>query len=149
MQSAGLLRTSRVLTVAIGIPAILIAAQGYDVLYLFLLADLVCAGAFFPVLYGFYARHLTGIAALCSAAIGILVGALFFPKSDFSPWLAIPFGGDLLISFLAALLVSAGIAIGWNAVNANRAGVSGFDFNQLRLRSRTYTETVEVAPLVD
>ncbi|MBW4657050.1 MAG: Na+/proline symporter [Drouetiella hepatica Uher 2000/2452] len=136
MQSAGLLRTSRILTVAIGIPTILIAAQGYDVLYLFLLADLVCAGAFFPVLYGFYSHRLTGAIALLSALLGIAAGALFFPKPDFSPWLNIPFGGDLLMSFAAALIVSALVTIAFSLFSK-----SSFDFQNLRVQSRSYVES--------
>ncbi|HEY9625829.1 MAG TPA: hypothetical protein V6C84_00870 [Coleofasciculaceae cyanobacterium] len=138
MQSAGLLRTSRILTVAIGLPAILIASQGYDVLYLFLLADLVCAGAFFPVLYGFYSRRLTGIAAMVSALLGIAAGALFFPQPDFTPWLAIPFGGDLLVSFAAALVLSALVAIVSSAISRE-----SFDFQKLRTQSHLYVEPEE------
>jgi Na+/proline symporter len=138
MQSSRLLRTSRILTVAIGLPAILIAAQGYDVLYLFLLADLVCAGAVFPVLFGFYSSRFTGTAAFWSAIAGIGAGALFFPKPDFTALLPIPFGGDLLVSFLAAVLVSAAIALICTATSAKF-----FEFDQLRSQTRAYVEPSE------
>jgi Na+/proline symporter len=138
MQSEGLLRTSRVLTVAIGVPAILIAAQGYDVLYLFLLADLVCAGAFFPVLYGFYSCRLTGRAAMLSALMGIAAGAIFFPKPDFTPWLNISLGGDLLVSFAAALAVSMLVAIASSFISQE-----SFDFQNLRMQSRSYMKSEE------
>lgn len=145
MQSSGLLQISRVLTVAIGIPAIAIAAQGYDVLYLFLLADLVCAGAFFPVLYGFYSRRLTGAAAFWSALSGIGIGALFFPKPDFTPWLNIPFAGDLLVSFAVAVAASGAVAVVWAAVSSAQP----FDFNEMRSRSRTYAKSAEIARIAD
>jgi Na+/proline symporter len=93
MPSTGILRASRILTVAVGIPVVLIAAQGYNVLYLFLLADLVCAGALFPVLFGLYSRRLTGTMAFWSSLLGIGAGALFFPLPNFSPWNALPFAG--------------------------------------------------------
>jgi hypothetical protein len=64
---------------------------------------------------------------------------LFFPKSDFSPWLAIPFGGDLLVSFIVPVLVSITIVFGWNAYATNTGQVKYFDFNQLRTRIRAYT----------
>ena len=137
MQTSSLLRALRLLTVAIGIPAILIAAQGYDVLYLFLLADLVCAGAFFPVVLGFYSRKLTGTIAFWSSIIGILAGALFFPKPDFTAWLNIPFGGDLLVSFVAPVIVSALLSLGWTAL---RRDEGGFDFRQLQAQTRSYSE---------
>ena len=137
LQSSGLLRASRLLTVVIGLPAILIAAQGYDVLYLFLLADLVCAGAFFPVVLGFYAGRLTGRIAFWSSIIGILSGALFFPKPDFTAWLNIPFGGDLLVSFMTPVMVSAILSLTWMAI---RGESPRFDFRQLQAQTRSYSE---------
>jgi Na+/proline symporter len=149
MQSSGLLRTSRLLTIAAGIPAIAIAAQGYDVLYLFLLADLVCAGAVFPVVYGMYSRRLTGAIALVSALAGILAGALFFPKPDFTAWLNIPWGGDLLVSFAAAVAVAAIVAVGWTAVSGSAVGQRDlFDFAQLR-QVRSYEPEQEAELLVE
>jgi Na+/proline symporter len=136
MQSGNLLRTSRLLTVLIGVPAILIAAQGYDVLYLFLLADLICAGAFFSIVYSFYSRKLTSNVALWSTIAGIVAGALFFPKPDYTPWLNLPFAGDLLVSFMAALLVSAAVSLIGSALQAG----TGFDFNQLQRQARSYGE---------
>ncbi len=147
MQSGRLLRTSQVLTVAIGIPAIAIAAQGYDVLYLFLLADLVCAGAVFPVVWGMYARQLSGTIALWSAVVGIAVGALFFPKPDFTPWINLPFAEDLLVSFGAAVVVSAAIALVWTAIARNAQGHKDFDFSQLRDCSRSYAADLEQASI--
>jgi Na+/proline symporter len=137
IQSSGLLRASRLLTVVIGIPAILIAAQGYDVLYLFLLADLVCAGAFFPVVLGFYVGRLTGSMALWSSIVGILSGALFFPRPDFTAWLNIPFGGDLLVSFMTPIIVSAILCLTWMTI---RGDARRFDFRQLQTQTRSYSE---------
>lgn len=137
MQSSGLLRASRMLTVAIGLPAIVIAAQGYDVLYLFLLADLVCAGAFFPVVFGFYSKKLTGNIAFWGAVIGIAAGALFFPKPDFTAWNHLPFAGDLLVSFIAPVVVSAAISLIWSAT-ANRQ--PAFDFSQLQNQGHSYSD---------
>lgn len=132
MQSTGILRLSRVLTVAVGVPAILIAAQGYNVLYLFLLADLVCAGALFPVLFGLYSRRLTGPMAFWSALIGIAAGALFFPRPDFSPWNGLPFAGDLLISFAAPILVSVLISLLSIQLKAHQGKTTAFDFGELQ-----------------
>ncbi|MBD1912017.1 MULTISPECIES: Na+/proline symporter [unclassified Leptolyngbya] len=138
MQREGILRASRVLTVAVGIPAILIAARGYDVLYLFLLADLICAGAFAPVILGLYSRHLTGRVALAGALLGILTGALYFPAPDFSAWLPIPMGGDLLVSFAAALVVSTGI-VGAGIALARTQNKQPFDFSRLQERVHSYS----------
>ncbi len=146
MQSTGILRMSRILTVVVGIPAILIASQGYNVLYLFLLADLVCAGALFPVLFGLYSRRLTGNMAFWSALIGIAAGALFFPRPDFSPWNGLPFAGDLLISFAAPIAVSVLVSLVWIQLKAQRGKTTPFDFGQLQ-QIKAYGES-DLSPSV-
>jgi Na+/proline symporter len=140
MQSTGILRISRGLTVVVGLPAILIASQGYNVLYLFLLADLVCTGALFPVLFGLYSRRLTGEMAFWSALSGIAAGALFFPRPDFSPWNGLPFAGDLLVSFAAPIVVSMLVSLGWIQLKANQGKTEVFDFGILRRDIQSYGE---------
>ena len=132
--TAFLLRWSRAITVVVAIPAVFIAAQGYSVLYLFLIADLVCAGAAFPVFYGLYSRRLSGTAALVSCLAGIAVGTLFFPKPDFSPWLDIPWGGKFLVSFGAALAVSTVIAVAWSMIASRSGAAQEYDFEGLQER---------------
>ncbi len=144
MPAAGILRASRILTVVIGLPAIMIAAQGYNVLYLFLLADLVCAGAVFPVLFGLYSRRLTGTMAVWSAVVAIAAGALFFPSPDFSPWNGLPFAGDLLVSFATPIVVSTLICLGWIQLQAQQGKTAAFDFGSLSRDIRPYGEA-EVA----
>ncbi len=130
-SSGGILRLTQGFTLITGLPAIAIAAQGYNVLYLFLLADLVCAGALFPVLFGLYSRRLTGAMALVSALVGIGVGALFFPQPDFSPWNSLPWAGDLLVSFSAPILVSLVLSLGAIQLQAWRGRTQVFDFGRL------------------
>ncbi len=136
--SSGILRLTRLLTVVVGLPAIAIAARGYNVLYLFLLADLVCAGALFPVLFGLYSRRLTGTMAFWSAVAAIAAGALFFPRPDFSPWNNLPFAGDLLVSFAAPILVSTLLCLGWIQLQASQGKTKVFDFGILRRNIRAY-----------
>ncbi len=126
-----LLQLARALTIGLGVIVIAIAAQGYDVLYLFLLADLVCAGALVPILYGLYSPYATGDSALVSSALGIGVGAMFFPKPDFRAWVALPGAGDLLVSFGLAILVSAGICLSWGSLRQRLGQQKSFDFTTL------------------
>lgn len=114
--------SARVLTFAICVVSILIARRGYSVLYLFLVADLVCVAAAFPTFYGLFSRKLHGWGALLSSGVGIVVGGLIFPTTDFSKsvfrMVAGHFGvvvdsgllstGSLLWSFVLAF-VSSGI----------------------------------------
>ncbi|PZO22245.1 MAG: Na+/proline symporter [Leptolyngbya foveolarum] len=129
---------SRGLTIAVGVPAVAIASQGYSVLYLFFVADLLCAALLFPLLLSFYNRHQTAANALVSSLIGIIVGVLFFPKPDFSPLVNIPGSGDLLNSFAAALLSSMFITLIWTSASKRS---SQFAFN--------YSDLKEVKPYTD
>lgn len=130
------LKVSRILTVLVGLPAIAIAAQGYSVLYLFFVADLICAAVLFPVLYGLYSRHLTGLNAFISSLVGMISGLLFFPKPDFSPLFAtVPGSGDLLHSFAAALIVSTVVTLVWTTVSKQRSTAQIFNYEQLRTKA--------------
>ncbi len=110
---------SRILTIAVGIPAVAIAAKGLSVLYLFFIADLICAALLFPIVFSFYNRYQTGVNAFCSSLLGIAVGTLFFPKPDFTPLVNLPGAGDLLNSFAAAFLISTVATLIWCAVDIN------------------------------
>jgi Na+/proline symporter len=99
LSQSKLLNLSRLLTVILIVPAIGLSSQGYSVLQLFLIADLVCAGAIFPLFYGLYTRHHNGTTALAAAVCGILAGIPLFQS------------GQLLLSFFAALGVSISISL--------------------------------------
>ncbi len=76
---ARLLRLARWLVLLLAIPVIVVAAQGYSVLYLFLLADLLCAAAAFPVFFGLYSRHHDGFDATLATVGGLVAGLWMFP----------------------------------------------------------------------
>ncbi len=144
-QPSRVLLISRLLTVAVGIPAVAIASQGYSVLYLFFIADLLCAALLFPIVFSFYGRYQTASNAFWSSLAGIAVGVLFFPKPDFSPLVNVPGGGDLLNSFAAALLASMAISLLWNAVSKSKAAKSKtapFNYGDLK-NVRSYTASFQ------
>lgn len=95
-----LLRWSRLITVALAVAAIAVASRGYSVLYLFLVADLVCAAAMVPVFAGLYAPRFSGAAAMISTLAGLIAGVAFFPDPGFTR-------GHLLTSFALAASVPA------------------------------------------
>ena len=97
-QPARLLRLSRGLVLVLAIPVVVVSSQGYSVLYLFLLADLLCAAAAFPVFLGLYSRRHDGLDATLATVGGLVAGLMMFPK---------PGGAldTLLESFLLATLV--------------------------------------------
>jgi len=98
------LKKSQILTGVIGVAAILLGSRGGSVLYLFLLADLLCSALAFPLLFGLFNRYLTGPKALISGIIGLAAGAPFFPKPDFSSWSGLP--ANMLVAFSLALGIS-------------------------------------------
>src|SRR5690606_2417000 len=84
----------------LAIPVMIVAAQGYSVLYLFLLADLFCSAAAFPVFFGLFSRRHDGVTAMVSTVCGLVAGILLFPGPGEKP-------EYVLESFLLAALVPA------------------------------------------
>lgn len=132
------LMVSRILTVIVGLLAVAIAAQGYSVLYLFFVADLICAALLFPIIFSLYNRYQSARDAFISSVAGIVIGTLFFPKPDFSPLVAIPGGGDLLNSFAAALLSSILITLLCQLINKR--------FKRDKIKPFNYSDLAQVKP---
>ncbi|MBW3562402.1 MAG: sodium:solute symporter [Actinobacteria bacterium] len=63
--------TARLLTIVLVVPAVLVALQGYSVLRLFLVADLLCAATVVPMLLGLWSRATTA-GALAGTVAGLL-----------------------------------------------------------------------------
>ena len=76
-------------------------------MYLFLLADLLCCAAVFPVFYGFYQKKFSEKKAIISILIGLFLGLLIFPSPDFNQSLLIgvllPF--DLFSQIISSYLL--------------------------------------------
>jgi Na+/proline symporter len=137
VRAHALLRWGRAGTALIILPAFAIASQGYSVLYLFLLADLVAAAAVVPVFLGLFVQRYGAAEVIVGFMGGLVAGVLFFPGPDFRPWLPVPLGGNLMVSFLAAWLVSAALAVGLAALRARRGTGPSFDFRVLSERVQT------------
>ena len=60
-----------------------IASKGYSILYLFLLADLLCCAAVITIFYGFFNKKINSKLAASSIICGLTFGFLFFPSQDF------------------------------------------------------------------
>ena len=101
------LKSPNILVIFISIIAFLVASKGFSILYLFLLADLLCCAAVFPVFYGFYKRNLKERGLIISVIIGLLLGLLFFPSPNFSKSILVgkllPF--DLFPQFVSSSLL--------------------------------------------
>ncbi|MDC0525177.1 sodium:solute symporter [Pelagibacteraceae bacterium] len=60
-----------------------LASKGYSILYLFLLADLLCCAAVITIFYGFFNKKVNSKLAVYSIFFGLISGLLFFPSQNF------------------------------------------------------------------
>lgn len=127
---AKLMRLSRWLVVLMAIPALVVAAQGYSVLYLFLLADLLCAAAAFPVFFGLFSRAHDGFSAMVGTLAGLVAGLVMFPM----PGQPMTY---LLESFLLAAVVPVVVIY---ALRFVRRGNAAFDLESLSASTRKLSE---------
>ena len=112
------LKISKYFIILLSIIALGIASKGFDILYLFLLADLFCCAFVFTVFYSFY-NKVNEKTAYLSIIIGLIAGFLMFPFPDFSKSLLVgvlitkelfsPFVSQslLFLSFLIATFLPA------------------------------------------
>ena len=111
------LRFSKFVIIFLSIISFVVASKGFDILYLFLLADLFCCAFVLTIFYSFYNKNISEKTAYIAIIIGLISGILFFPSPDFSKSLLIgilmpkelitPFISQslLFLSFLVATLL--------------------------------------------
>ena len=75
---------SNQIIIGICIIAFIVASKGLSILYLFLIADLLCCAAVLTVFYGYYNKSFPELNAYVSILMGLLSGILLFPSPDFS-----------------------------------------------------------------
>ena len=68
---------------ALSVLVFILASKGYSILYLFLLADLLCCAAVVTIFYGFFKKKLNLNLSYLSIISGLVAGLLFFPSIDF------------------------------------------------------------------
>jgi len=98
------LKSTNTLVILISTVALFVASKGFSILYLFLLADLLCCAAVFPVFYGFYKRNLKEMDLIISVIIGLFLGLLLFPSPDFSKSILV--GGLLSFDLFPQIVTS-------------------------------------------
>ncbi|MDC0585556.1 sodium:solute symporter [Candidatus Pelagibacter sp.] len=113
------LRLSKYFIIFLSLIAFFVASKGFDILYLFLLADLFCCAFVFTVFYSFYNKNVNEKTAYISIVVGLIGGFFLFPFPDFSKSLLVgilmpketfpPFVGQslLFLSFIVATFLPA------------------------------------------
>ena len=110
---------SKYFIIFLSLIAFIIASRGFDILYLFLLADLFCCAFVLTVFYSFYNKRINEKTAYVSIIVGLIAGIMIFPFPDFSKSLLVgvllpreifsPFVAQslLFLSFLTATFLPA------------------------------------------
>ena len=98
---------SKYIMIFLSIIAFVIASKGFSILYLFLLADLLCCAFVVTVFYSFYDKNINEKTAYISIIIGLIGGLLLFPIPDFTKSLlvGILFSKDAFAPFVSQSLL--------------------------------------------
>ena len=101
------LKLSKFFILFLSLIAFLIASKGFDILYLFLLADLFCCAFVFTVFYSFYNKDIKEKTAFISIIVGLIGGFLMFPFPDYSKsfLVGIIFPSEMFDSFILQSLL--------------------------------------------
>tara|TARA_B100001173_G_C15986193_1_gene546835 strand:+ start:147 stop:1574 length:1428 start_codon:yes stop_codon:yes gene_type:complete len=78
------LNSSNLIIIILAIVALFVSSKGFSILYLFLLADLLCCAAVFPVFYGFFRKKISEADLILSIVVGLILGLLLFPNTSFT-----------------------------------------------------------------
>jgi len=81
----------------------ILASKGYSILYLFLLADLLCCAAVITIFYGFFNKKVNSKLASSSIFCGLIFGLLFFPSMNFQSSILV---GNLMPKTLFSSLIT-------------------------------------------
>tara|TARA_B100000945_G_scaffold313193_1_gene308845 strand:- start:428 stop:1021 length:594 start_codon:yes stop_codon:yes gene_type:complete len=97
------LKVSKYIILFLSLISFIVASKGFDILYLFLLADLLCCAFVITVFNSFYDKNISEKTAYVSIIVGLVGGFLMFPAPDFSKSLLV---GILFSKELFAPIVS-------------------------------------------
>ena len=78
------LNFSKYVILFLSLISFIVASKGFDILYLFLLADLFCCAFVLTIFYSFYNKNINEKTAYVSIILGLIGGFLMFPSPDFS-----------------------------------------------------------------
>ncbi len=95
---------THLIIILICILVFILASKGFSILYLFLLADLLCCAGVFTIFYGFFRKKIDFRLALFSIYTGLLLGLLFFPAQDFQSSLLV--GNLISIEYFSNFIIS-------------------------------------------
>ena len=132
------LNFSRIILVLVSIVVFYIASKGLSVLYMFLLADLLCCAAAIPVFYGMFKDDTNEQVSIMAIFSGLLAGLMLFPDISFQKSILV---GLLLDAELFPVWISSALLF-WSFVFATfiplaviilgRNNNNKFDFRKIK-----------------
>ena len=133
------LNFSRIILVLVSIVVFYIASKGLSVLYMFLLADLLCCAAAIPVFYGMFKDDTNEQVSIMAIFSGLLAGLMLFPDLSFQKSILV---GLLLDAELFPVWISSALLF-WSFVFATfiplaviilgRNNNNKFDFRKIKV----------------
>ena len=88
--------------ILISILVFILASKGYSILYLFLLADLLCCSAVVIIFYGFFNKKINSRLSYLCIISALILGLLFFPSTDFQSSILV--GNLLPLEFFSSIV---------------------------------------------
>ena len=93
---------ANIIILLLSVLVFVLASKGYSILYLFLLADLLCCAAVITIFYGFFNKKINSKLAAYSIICGLIFGLLFFPSQNFQNSILV--GNLISIEYFSTLI---------------------------------------------
>ena len=97
---------ANIIILLLSVLVFILASKGFSILYLFLLADLLCCAAVITIFYGFFNKKIDTNLATYTIFIGLFSGLLFFPSQNFQSSILV---GNLISTEHFAPLITANL----------------------------------------
>jgi Na+/proline symporter len=97
---------ANIIILFLSVMVFVLASKGYSILYLFLLADLLCCAAVITIFYGFFNKKINSKLAAYSIICGLISGLLFFPSQNFQNSILV---GNLISIEYFSILIKANL----------------------------------------
>ncbi|MBD1146182.1 sodium:solute symporter [Pelagibacterales bacterium SAG-MED28] len=95
---------ANIIILLLSVLVFILASKGFSILYLFLLADLLCCAAVITIFYGFFNKKINTKLASYTIFIGLFSGLLFFPSQNFQSSILV--GNLISLEYFTPLITS-------------------------------------------
>ena len=95
---------ANIIILLLSVLVFILASKGFSILYLFLLADLLCCAAVITIFYGFFNKKINTKLASNTIFIGLFSGLLFFPSPNFQSSILV--GNLISIEYFTPLITT-------------------------------------------